>query len=135
MGYGLGQGFSDLFNNLKYIAQSISSAVGTLTNSQHDGTAQSTSSTTGTLTDSQLVDSLAQSQTSSSGTLTNLQQDATAQSSSASSGTVTSFTQYILDNLANSAITYGTTEGTACEGNDSRLSDARVPTSHGNDKH
>jgi len=28
------------------------------------------------------------------------------------------------------AVSYGTTSGTACEGNDSRLSDARTPTSH-----
>jgi hypothetical protein len=27
-------------------------------------------------------------------------------------------------------VTYGTTAGTACQGNDSRLSDARTPTSH-----
>lgn len=29
--------------------------------------------------------------------------------------------------------TYGSASGTACEGNDSRLSNARAPTSHGND--
>jgi hypothetical protein len=28
------------------------------------------------------------------------------------------------------AVTYGTTEGTSCQGNDSRLSDARIPASH-----
>jgi hypothetical protein len=28
------------------------------------------------------------------------------------------------------SVTYGTTDGTACQGNDSRLSDARTPTSH-----
>lgn len=28
------------------------------------------------------------------------------------------------------AVSYGTTEGTACQGNDSRLSDSRTPTSH-----
>lgn len=32
--------------------------------------------------------------------------------------------------LEGGGIAYGTTAGTACEGNDSRLSDARTPTSH-----
>lgn len=31
---------------------------------------------------------------------------------------------------SNVAVTYGTTAGTACQGNDSRLSDARTPTAH-----
>jgi len=30
---------------------------------------------------------------------------------------------------------FGSSADTVCEGNDSRLSDARTPTSHGNDKH
>ena len=34
-----------------------------------------------------------------------------------------------------SAGTFGTTAGSVCEGNDSRLSDARTPTAHGNEKH
>jgi len=33
------------------------------------------------------------------------------------------------------AIIFGTTAGTVCQGNDSRLSDTRTPSSHGNEKH
>ena len=39
--------------------------------------------------------------------------------------------QVRLDSAGGGSVTYGTTAGTACEGNDARLSDARAPLSHG----
>ena len=59
-----------------------------------------------------------------------------AAGSGSGSGTVTSTTAGTglsggtITTSGTLAVSYGTTAGTACEGNDSRLSDARTPTSH-----
>ena len=59
-----------------------------------------------------------------------------APSSPSGTGTVTSVTGGTglsggtITTSGTLAVSYGTTSGTACEGNDSRLSDARTPTSH-----
>ncbi len=62
--------------------------------------------------------------------------DGIATGATANTGTVTSvvggtgLTGGTITATGTLAVSYGTTAGTACEGNDSRLSDARTPTSH-----
>lgn len=62
--------------------------------------------------------------------------DGIASGATANTGTVTSvvggtgLTGGTITATGTLAVSYGTTAGTACEGNDSRLSDARTPTSH-----